>query len=575
MNVSEYIVEYLSKRGVRDYYGYQGTMIAYFIEAVCQNEYVRNHSCYNEQGAAFAACGAAKASGSCAVAYATSGPGALNLISGVADAYYDSAPVIFITGQLNTTEYTDIPQLRQQGFQQTDVVNIMKPITKYAVMVTRAEDIPALIDKAYSIATEGRPGPVVLDIPMNIQKAELDNGIINNNYDEKKIFFTDSSLCSDIINQLNRSQRPLLLIGNGIGKDEKSRSQVRALVNQLNIPVIESIFGLDILDSDDPHNMGYIGAAYGYRSANIIAYKKADLIIALGTSMCPRQTGNPSGFAAGAVIVRVDIDSVQLERKVHENDICIKADAADIINGLLQNDSPIKDYSEWLKVCGIIKEQLKEFDQALPQRSPNRLIEIISRQYKSNTVFTVDVGQHMMWSAQSIHVQGDNRVIFSGGHGAMGFALPAAIGAHYATGRRAVCITGDGSMQMNIQELQWIVRENIPVTIYVFNNGILGLIRQQQDDFFGGRYYGSSAEGGFTSPDFAALGKAYGIKSYKAESAEDLEALSCIGTDDGPLLVEVILPVTTKAYPKTYFGQEMYDQRPELPRQLMEYLIAL
>ena len=318
MNVSEYIVDFFEKKGIKDFFGYQGTMIAYFIEAICGNKNVSNHSCYNEQGAAFAAVGYAKTKGSVGVAYATSGPGALNLISGIADAYYDSVPVIFITGQLNTTEYTEITELRQQGFQQTDVVSVTSPICKYSVMITNADMVCYELEKAWNIATSGRPGPVVIDIPMNIQKAEMSQ-ICNNlqqNINDKNI---DFSPVSDILQMVSKAKRPVLMLGNGILR--KNRDKIKKLVDKLNIPVITSMPGIDLISSSDNRYMGYLGAAYGFRAANIIAYKKADLILSLGSSMCRRQTGNPDRFAEGAAIIRVDIDSTELLRKVHSDDI--------------------------------------------------------------------------------------------------------------------------------------------------------------------------------------------------------------------------------------------------------------
>ncbi len=570
MNVSEYIVDFLSGHGVTDFFGYQGTMIAYFIEAICQNDKVKNHSCYNEQGAAFAACGYAKASSKCAVAYATSGPGALNLISGVADAYYDSVPVIFITGQLNTTEYTDVPDLRQQGFQQTDVVNSMKPLCKYSVMINDENQIEEELEKAWEIANSGRKGPVVLDIPMNIQKTQMPvksknniNNIIKKN--------TDFSFVCDIIDKINTSKRPLLLLGNGI----KDKNLAGALINKLNIPVITSMPAIDLIPSDDIRNLGYLGAAYGFRAANIVAYKKTDLIISIGCSMCRRQTGNPEKFAKDAQIIRIDIDETELRRRVHENEISITADAAETIKYFINNDSFIKDFSDWITICNIIKKETEEFNDGCKERIPNSYLKTISDIAKEESVFSIDVGQHQMWSAQSVKMLSGRKIIFSGGHGAMGFALPAAIGAYYGTGLKPVCITGDGAFQMNIQELQWIVRERIPVTIFVMNNQVLGLIRQQQDDFFGSRYFGSSECGGFTSPDFAAIGQAYGIKSFKVTSQEELLQISQAVTGDEPVLIEVMLSCDSKAYPKTYFGQEMYNQKPYIPQELMDRLLAL
>ncbi len=574
MNVSEYIIEYLVDQGVHDYFGYQGTMIAHFIEAICNNNNAKNHSVYNEQGAAFAACGYAKATGNCGVAYATSGPGALNLVSGIADAYYDSAPVIFITGQINTTEYTNIPELRQQGFQQTDVVAITSPICKYAVKITKASQIQEELEKAWILATTGRKGPVVLDIPMDIQKAEF-KFIKNEDYKAEYLKKSEMFDFSDeIIKNLNQSKRPILFLGNGIQKDKNARERVKQLISKWNIPVITSILAKDLVDTNHKCNLGFLGAAYGSRAANIVAYKKADLIISLGSSMCRRQTGNPEQFAQNAQIIRVDIDQTQLKRKVHKDEISFQTDVNLLIEQILQSNQKINDFSDWVQVCKRCREVTEEYNNNGQFREPNFYIKKIGELFE-NTIFSIDVGQHMMWAAQSLSIKNGIQCIYSGGHGAMGIALPASIGAYYATGKKSVCIVGDGSFQMNIQELQWVVREQIPITIFVMNNHVLGLIRQQQDDFFGSRYYGSSEEGGFSSPDFVAIAKAYGLDAYQINSVEDICNLKQEITGDKPVLVEVMMPVETKAYPKTFFGQEMHNQRPEISAELMNYLLEL
>ena len=570
MNVSEYIVKFLADKGITDFFGYQGTMIAYFIEAICSNPDVRNHSCYNEQGAAFAAVGYAKAKGECAVAYATSGPGALNLVSGIADAYYDSVPVIFITGQINTHEYTDIRELRQQGFQQTDVVGVTSPIAKYSVMIDDVANVERELEKAWEIANSGRKGPVVLDIPMNIQKQEMSlcKQEVQSEADEDTVY----NFASDILRMVDEAKRPLLLLGNGISR--KITNEVRELVDKLNIPVITTMPAIDLVESQDNRNLGYIGAAYGFRAANIVAYKKADLILSLGASMCRRQTGNPQKFAENAKIIRVDLDETELLRKVHD-DISYVADVNKLIPQLLKTEYNGPDRSEWINVCNICKTRTEEFNSQNAERQPNKVITYIGKSTVADSVFAIDVGQHQMWSAQSLQVIDSRRIIFSGGHGAMGFALPAAIGAYYATGRKTYCIAGDGAFQMNIQELQWVVREQIPVTIFVMNNNSLGLIRQQQDDFFGERHYGSTGEGGFTSPSFVDIGKAYGIESHRVSRPTDIKMFKDEINSMKPVLVEVMLPPDTKAYPKTYFGQEMYNQMPYIPQELMDELLSL
>lgn len=573
MKVSDYIVEFLINNEIKDIYGYQGTMIAHFVDSVCKNDKIKNHICYNEQGAAFAAVGSAKANGKLSCAYATSGPGAINLVSGIADAYYDSMPVLFITGQLNLYEYTDIKELRQQGFQETDVVSICKSITKYCVQITDKNDIAYELEKAVYIAQNGRKGPVLLDIPMNIQREEIDtenikhfNIIDDSNSDG---FEVAKAICDAI----SDSKSPVLFLGNAIVKGSDTHKKIIDFARKYSIPVMTTLPARHLLDYTDKLNLGFLGAAYGHRTANIISYKKADLIVSIGSSFCKRQTGFKSqNFAANAKIIRIDIDSIELSRKVHDDDVSFCADLHQVVDEL--SKLSCTDKGEWLNKCVKIREKLEAFETDAQGREPNKLIETISSYIDDNAVICPDVGQHQLWCGQSFKIKGNQKMLFSGGHGAMGFALPAAIGAHYATGGHSVAICGDGSMQMNIQELQWVAREQIPMTIFVMNNASLGLIQQQQDDFFGGNHFGSTDTGGYTAPCFADVARAYKIDAVTVTDTDELKkACQCIS--DKPYLIEVMVDTKSKAYPKTYFGEEMYNQKPYISNELMEWILNI
>lgn len=575
MKVSDYIVKFFEEKGIYDFFGFQGTMIAHLVDSIGKNQKVVNHSVYNEQAAAFAACGFAKSSGKCAVAYATSGPGALNLVSGIADAYYDSAPVIFITGQVNTNEYTQISELRQQAFQQTDVISIVKPITKYAVFIESPNQIADELNKAWEIANSGRQGPVLLDIPMNVQRSEFEFELERPEKHELTYVCGDADV-EMLLREISLAKRPVLLVGNGIAKDSYHRKNIEQLIHKYKIPVITTLLGSDLLSYSDEFNFGVIGSAYGHRYANRIVYEKADLIISLGASLCRRQTGMKSQeFAKNAKIIRIDIDKWELSRKVHDDEICIIVDVNNVVEKMLER-TPTKDFSEWVDVCKKIKYALAEFDNNCEERLPNGVIEKIAEQVGEDDIIVCDVGQHMMWSMQSFRVK-KNRMLYSGGHGAMGFALPAAIGAYYGCNkkRNIVCIAGDGAFQMNIQELQLIAREQIPICIIVLNNNALGLIRQQQSDFFEEKYFGATEEGGYTSPNFSDIANAYGIKGYRIYEYGDIERYMFWNKEKMPILLEIMLPSDTKAIPKTYFGQSMINQKPYISQALYEELKKL
>ena len=594
MKLSDYVVAFLQKKGIRHFFGYQGTMIAHLVDSIERNPDTENHSSYNEQGAAFAACGYAQAKEECACAYATSGPGAVNLLSGVADAYYDSLPVIFLTGQLNTYEYSGIKGLRQQGFQETDIVAMAKPITKYAVQIRDAEDIVTELNKAYHIATTGRRGPVRIDLPMNIQRGEVENPVYDMEFEEDVcgvemeeavetasahiLHGTDEAVRA-ICDELEQAKRPVIMLGHGVDSAVSQQKLIR-FARSRQIPIITSVLAKSVLAYDDPQNFGCIGGAYGHRYANMIANAKSDLLLCFGISLCTRQIGTKvNEFAKGAKIIRVDLDPYNLQRNIHENgenEIKILAETGTLIQAL--DKVPCREQegiSDWMVVCSEIRENLQAVDDALPERYPNRMIGELSDMLKDTGAIAVDVGQHMVWSYQSFKNREGQKLLFSGGHGAMGYALPAAIGAYYATGKPTACICGDGAFQMNIQELEWVKRENLPVKIMVMNNEALGMIRHLQRDYFDCLFAGTTDGCGFASCDFSKVAAAYGIPSCRMHCEDVKEEAPQFMEGQGPKLLEVMLEHGTFAYPKTCLGEPIHNQQPYAPKSVYDHLMAL
>ena len=594
MKLSDYVVAFLQKKGIRHFFGYQGTMIAHLVDSIERNPDTENHSSYNEQGAAFAACGYAQAKEECACAYATSGPGAVNLLSGVADAYYDSLPVIFLTGQLNTYEYSGIKGLRQQGFQETDIVAMAKPITKYAVQIRDAEDIVTELNKAYHIATTGRRGPVLIDLPMNIQRGEVENPVYDMEFEEDVcgvemeeavetasahiLHGTDEAVRA-ICDELEQAKRPVIMLGHGVDSAVSQQKLIR-FARSHQIPIITSVLAKSVLAYDDPQNFGCIGGAYGHRYANMIANAKSDLLLCFGISLCTRQIGTKvNEFAKGAKIIRVDLDPYNLQRNIHENgenEIKILAETGTLIQAL--DKVPCREQegiSDWMVVCSEIRENLQAVDDALPERYPNRMIGELSDMLKDTGAIAVDVGQHMVWSYQSFKNREGQKLLFSGGHGAMGYALPAAIGAYYATGKPTACICGDGAFQMNIQELEWVKRENLPVKIMVMNNEALGMIRHLQRDYFDCLFAGTTDGCGFESCDFSKVAAAYGISSCRMHCEDVKEEAPQFMEGPGPKLLEVMLEHGTFAYPKTCLGEPIHNQQPYAPKEVYDRLMEL
>ena len=580
MKLSDYIVAFLQKKGVRHFFGYQGTMIAHLVDSIERNPLTENHSCYNEQGAAFAACGYAQAKEECACAYATSGPGAVNLLSGVADAYYDSLPVIFFTGQLNTYEYSGIEGLRQQGFQETDIVAMAGSITKYAVQIRKPEDIVKELNKAYHIANTGRKGPVLIDLPMDMQRSEVANPVYDMEFEECHTDPAQAEAAADVILEaLEQSVRPVIMLGHGVDSTESQQALLR-FTRERQIPVITSVLAKSVLSYDHPLNFGCIGGAYGHRYANMIANAKSDLILCFGISMCTRQIGTKvHEFAKNARIIRVDIDPYNLKRDIHEdgvNEVKLQAETGAVIRCLSEKGSSVKkEFGDWLEVCREIKENLQAVDDQTPERYTNRMIADLSDMLQDTSAIAVDVGQHMVWSYQSFKNREGQKLLFSGGHGAMGYGLPAAIGAYYAIGRPVVCICGDGAFQMNIQELEWVKRENLPIKMLIMNNEALGMIRHLQRDYFDCLFAGTTDGCGFASCNFSKVADAYGIPSKRMWCDEVKETAPEFLEKEGPGLLEIMLEHGTYAYPKTCLGEPIHNQQPYAPKEVYEKLMSL
>lgn len=585
MKLTDYIVEFLQRKGIHDFFGYQGTMIAHFVDSVQKNPHAENHSCYNEQGASFAACGYAQAKDGCACAYATSGPGAVNLLSGVANAYFDSLPVVFLTGQLNTYEYEGIPGLRQQGFQEIDIVSMAKPVTKYCVQIREPEKIVEELNKAYYIATTGRKGPVLIDLPMNIQRSEVENPVYDMNAQEMgwEQPTVSRDVCSDAVRAveeaLKDARRPVILMGHGVDSRESQAGLLR-FAEKFRIPVITSVLAKSVMPYDHPLNFGCIGGAYGHRYANMIANAKSDLLLCFGISLCTRQIGvKVHEFAKNAKIIRIDIDPYNLQRNIHEDSVneekfCVNT--AEVIRMLCRQEIAVPRMDEgWEVVCREIKENLQAVDDSILERYPNRMISALSDCLQDTSAIAVDVGQHMVWSYQSFKNRKGQTLLFSGGHGAMGFALPAAIGAHYATGKPVACLCGDGAFQMNIQELQWVKRENIPVKMIVMNNGALGMIRHLQRDYFDCLFAGTTDGCGFSSCDFSRVAEGYGIPSRRVLCDDAAEEAPEFLEKEGAGLLEIMMEHGTFAYPKTCLGEPIHNQQPYIPKEIYDRLLAL
>lgn len=569
MKVSDYIVEFLIDKGITDVFGYPGGMVTHLMDSFAKYEkQINAHVCYHEQAASFEACAYAQASNNTGVAYATSGPGATNMITGICNAYFDSVPVIFLTGQVNTSESGVSIQVRQRGFQETNIVNMVAGVTKYAAYVEDATKIGQYLETAYTIANQGRKGPVLLDIPMDIQRTEVELPEIEKNIQAVSVDKNkEEKEFSKIIERIEKAERPVILLGAGV--KAISKEKIEKFVSHMGMPIVTSMIAMDILPYGHSLNYGFVGA-YGSRIANFIV-AKSDLVLAIGSRMDIRQVGaKRENFAPNAAIVRIDVDAGELSYKVHDNELGICAEAEAVIDYLIDCDVlNTISHTSWIAVCDAISKELKGVDD----KKYNLFIKRISRFVPDHTIITTDVGQNQVWTAQSFEVKENQKVLFSGGHGAMGYSLPAAIGAYYASKTPVISFNGDGGFQMNIQELEFIKRERLPIKVFVFNNYALGMIRHFQEMYFENNFTQTIDGRGYSASNLERIATAYEMNYLCYENVEDV-------TDDfmkidGSVLVEIKLKEDTYVFPKLEFGKPNQDQEPLLERGIYYKLMEM
>lgn len=563
VKVTDYIIEKLIENGVSDVFGYPGGVITHFMDSGKKYEpKIKLHTLYHEQAAAFAACAYSQANHSTGCVYATSGPGATNLITGIANAWYDSIPVLFFTGNVDTYGMKLNPLMRQRGFQETEISEIVKNITKYSICVKDAVEIPEILNKAIMIANEGRKGPVLIDLPADVQRAEIEPKVIKNS----NVLDCEKKNFSIIERLLNQSKKPLFLLGAGI-KQTSNTEKTISFAKKNNIPFVESLPCFDIAEYDCSLNMGWIGAN-GKRYSNILL-DKCDLLITIGTRLDLKQVGNiRNKFALKARLIRIDCDEAEFSLKVKDNEIQIKADITDVINYL----STVKiksDYSDWVNICQNVKAKLENEDL----RDFHYKIRSLAKIYNDSNI-TIDVGQSMLWVAQGVQLIGDQHVFMSSGLGSMGYSLPAAIGVYYATHKTVLAFCGDGGLQMNIQEMEFIAKEHLPIAIVLLNNSALGMIRQFQENNFNKDYVHTTLTSGYANPQFEKLANAYGF-DYKCIS-DNLTDFSEIKEISKPTFLEINIKGNTYLTPNWGEKEALYsDMKPLLDRSCFDYLMRL
>lgn len=565
MKASDYIAKYLEMRGVTHVFELVGGMITLLLDSLQRNTRISIISMHHEQGAGFAAEGYGRFRGSPGIAMATSGPGATNLLTAIGSCYFDSVPTIFITGQVNRSEQKGDRKIRQLGFQETDIVSMAKPITKAAWLVNDPMELPDLLEKAFALATHGRPGPVLLDIPMDVQKSDLANVALSRHFQQHPGASPESDQLYDFLQRLQKqidiSKRPLILAGGGINCAQAVQ-EFRALVERIGIPVVNSLLAVDALPHGDPKRVGLIGS-YGNRWANI-ALSECDFLLVVGSRLDVRQTGaDTDSFKQNRSIYHIDCESGELNNRVTGCHTYV-GELKMFLNLAASSLQPGPSNPEWVSRISFFKASWPDIKELtnLEGINPNAFFHTLSGYLKSASAYVVDVGQHQMWAAQSLEVNSHQRFMTSGGMGAMGFALPAGIGVALASKKQVAVIAGDGGFQLNIQELQTVIRNKLPIKIIVINNQSHGMVRQFQETYFQGRL--QSTVWGYSSPSFVDIAKAYGIRAWLVENEDQLESaleMFCEHPSE-PCLLEVKVSINANAYPKMAFGKPISEMEP-------------
>lgn len=532
MKISDYLIHFLEEKRIFDVFGIPGVGCGHFMNSMIGST-ISSHLVYHEQAAAFAAGAYAQAARKVGFAYSTAGPGGTNLITGIANAYCDSIPVVYMVGEKDLKSLRGDYTMRQKTSQEVDIVSIAAPITKWSYQVRTAEEIKYILEKAFYVAESGRPGPVLLDIPSDIARADVDTDSLKSFEAPKPADIQD--VLSQTKDELRKAKKPLFLVGNGI-KQAALEADVIKLAKDLNIPVVTTLLCMDLCCGDSQY-LGYIGID-GDPAANL-AVKKCDLLITLGARLNFKQvTENRPSFAANAKIIRVDCDPGELEYKIRD-EIEICADLRQFIPGLRQALNGMFPYERaWLDNCLSYKNVSRRNNSLNPMGDD--FMRVISSLIPENTDITVDTGSHRRWLMSQFEFKNGQHLYQSAGLASMGYALPAAVGVHYATKKPVVCIDGDGGIMMNLQELQFLCREHLPITVIVFNNHCLGDIMEFQKRIFDKRYFTTTEDSGYQAADFQRLAEAFHMNYHLVTSIEEAERIQSV--TGSPQIIEVVVP---------------------------------
>ena len=546
---SDLVLETLRDLGIDTIFGYPGGAVLPLYDAIYNFKGIRHILGRHEQGCLHEAEGYAKSTGKLGVAVVTSGPGATNAITGIADAMSDSVPLLVFTGQVARAG------IGKDAFQEADIVGITMPITKYNYQVRETADIPRIITEAVHIATTGRPGPVVIDLPKDVSALETDfiySPEVNLPSYQPTLDPNDMQI-KKILKQLSKAKKPVLLAGGGVSYAEAA-AELNEFAERYQIPVVTSLLGQGTIATSHPLFLG-MGGMHGSFAANI-AMTEADFMISIGCRFDDRLTGNPKTFAKNAKVAHIDIDPAEIG-KIISADIPVVGDAKKALQMLLEEPTVHNNTEKWIEKVTKDKNRVRSYDKKERVVQPQAVIERIGELTNGDAIVVTDVGQHQMWTAQYYPYQNERQLVTSGGLGTMGFGVPAAIGAKIANPEKEVVLfVGDGGFQMTNQELAILNIYKVPIKVVMLNNHSLGMVRQWQESFYDGRTSESVFD---TLPDFQLMAQAYGIKNYKFDNPETIEKDLEVILEDVPMFIEVDISRKEQVLPMVPAGKSNHE----------------